>query len=190
MTCIVGIESSDGVWIGGDSCAGDANWRSSVTAEPKVFVRGSFLIGYTSSFRMGQLLKHSLPEPEHPEGLSDEGFMATKFINAVRKTLKDGGFAKKESEVEAGGTFLVGYKGKLYTVYSDYQVLRLRSGYTACGCGEDFATGSLYMTDNIGAYFGVKSVSAERRIALALETAEENSAGVRGPFTVLFQEAA
>jgi len=54
MTCIVGIAQEGKVWIGADSAAVSGQ-DIRATALRKVFRRGQFLIGYTSSFRMGQL---------------------------------------------------------------------------------------------------------------------------------------
>jgi len=57
MTCIVGLidKESKKIYMGGDS-AGVANYSLSVRKDPKVFKRYGFIFGFTSSFRMGQLL--------------------------------------------------------------------------------------------------------------------------------------
>ena len=55
MTCIVGLIDGRRVWMGGDS-AGVSGLDITVRADAKVFRNGDFLIGFTSSFRMGQLL--------------------------------------------------------------------------------------------------------------------------------------
>jgi hypothetical protein len=61
--------------------------------------------------------------------------MSTEFVDAVRKVLKDGGFAKKDSEQEEGGVFLIGVSGRLFRLESDYQVGWTTDGYDACGFG-------------------------------------------------------
>jgi hypothetical protein len=61
--------------------------------------------------------------------------MATFFIDKVRTVLKDGGFATKEKEMEQGGTFLVGIRGRLFSVQSDYQIAESASRFEAVGCG-------------------------------------------------------
>ncbi|MFE2420722.1 hypothetical protein [Streptomyces hokutonensis] len=48
--------------------------------------------------------------------------MATRFINAVRACLKEGGWARKDSEQEQAGVFLVGIHGRLFEVHDDRQV--------------------------------------------------------------------
>lgn len=119
MTAIVGLVHKNRVHLAGDS-AGVGGYQLTVRADGKVFRNGPYVMGFTHSFRMGQLLRHSLTAP-HPEGDLD-AFMVTTFIDAVRTCLKDGGHARKDSEQEEGGTFLVGIAGRLFTVYSDYQV--------------------------------------------------------------------
>lgn len=185
MTCVVGyVTPSREVWMGGDS-AGVAGYDLRVRRDVKVFHAGPFLIGYTTSFRMGQLLRFNLPLDDLNDRIarledSDDAvfrFMATKFIDAVRTTLKNGGSAYKENEVEHGGNFLVGFKGRLFEVQGDYQVGIPSEPYSAVGCGADFALGALAVTDITCDGMGVQAA-----IRLALMTAEKFSAGVRQPF--------
>jgi hypothetical protein len=102
--------------------------------------------------------------------------MSTWFVNAVRSCLKSGGYASTEHGRESGGTFLVGYHGRLYEVWDDFQVGRPAAGYTAIGCGGDLAIGALYAT---------RDDNPTLRVAVALAAAEQFSAGVRGPFTTM-----
>ncbi len=175
MTCIVGIAENGKVYIGGDS-AGVAGLDLTVRSDEKVFLNGECLFGFTSSFRMGQLLRFSLNIPSRAENTDDYKYLVTSFIDSIRSTLKSGGYATTKDGGEVGGTFLLGYRGRLYCVYSDYQVGAAADGFWACGCGEQIANGSLFST--IGA-------SPRLRIDTALKAAERFSAGVRGPFTIL-----
>ncbi|WP_430782038.1 hypothetical protein [Actinoplanes sp. G11-F43] len=172
MTAIVGLTRGKSVYIGGDS-AGVSGLSLSVRADTKVFRNKRYLFGFTSSFRMGQLIRYSLSLPK-PEGDLDR-FMVTRFIDGLRDCLKSGGYARKEEEQELGGTFLVGVEGRLYTIYDDYQVARAADGFAAVGCGNDIALGALYATAGRG-------MRPKARVRLALSAAERFSAGVRGPF--------
>lgn len=107
MTCIAGFIEDGRVWIGGDS-AGVGGYSLTVRADQKVFRNGKMLFGFTSSFRMGQLLRWALTIPDHDPRADVEKYMATVFVNAVRECLKTNGFATKKDEVETGGTFLCG----------------------------------------------------------------------------------
>ncbi len=179
MTCIVAVEHEGKVYMGGDSM-GTNGWDAHVIEFKKVFhkpsLSGKFLFGYTTSFRMGQLLQFELSIPQQEEE-SDMNYMVTKFVPAVQKLFKDKGFSKVENNQEEGGSFLVGYKGKVYQVENDFQVMRHRNGLYAVGCGRDYALGSLATSQG-----GIME-----RILTALVVAGEFSIGVCGPYYVEVQ---
>lgn len=175
MTCIVGIANKGKVYIGGDS-AGVSGWGLTIRKDEKVFTNGNFIFGFTSSFRMGQLIRHSFKPPEKPSHQSLDSYMVTTFIDGLRNCLKSGGFARKESESEQGGTFLVGTAGRLFKISDDYQVGEPACGFDACGCGENYALGALYATPKL---------EPSHRISGALAASEAFCAGVRSPFHVL-----
>jgi hypothetical protein len=165
--------------MGGDS-AGVAGYDLAVRSDQKVFKNGAMLFGFTSSFRMGQLLRYALTIPDHDPRIEIEKYMAVYFIDAVRECLKNRGFAGKKEEREEGGCFLVGYKGRLFRVDNDYQVGIPADGFAAVGCGDQIAHGALYATTHL---------SGRERLEVALRAAERFSAGVRGPWCIESVEA-
>jgi len=179
-TCIVGLVHSSKVYIGGDS-AGVNSWLLAIRKrfDPKVFKNGEMIFGFTTSFRMGQILRYSLTPPKPMEGQDDYEYLCTTFINEVRKCLGTEGFKKTKDGVEYGGTFLLGYRGRLYQIESDFQVGRILNNYDACGCGEEYALGALKAMESI--------VPREpwKIVVKALQAAEEFSAGVSAPFKVI-----
>lgn len=175
MTCIVGIVHDGRVTIGGDS-AGVAGLDIITRKDRKVFRVGDFALGYTTSFRMGQLLAFGFEPPHRKPEVDPYEYMVTSFIDAVRARMKEHGFAKVENNQESGGEFLVGVAGRLFHVESDFQVGEPVAEYAACGCGESFALGSLRNSGHL---------SPRARIEQSLETAAEFSAGVRGPFHLI-----
>ena len=177
MTCIVGWIENDKVYMGADS-AGVSGLNLRVRADEKVFVNGEMLFGFTSSFRMGQLLRYELSIPEQPASKDDFKYMCTDFITAVIKCLEKHKFAKVNNNEISGGTFLVGYKGKLYYVDDDFQVGQFALPFASCGCGEAYALGVMYTLHSQKEHFG------PRVLELALAAAVEFSAGVRPPFIV------
>ena len=174
MTCIVGVAQEGKVYIGADS-ASVSGWCVRQTELPKVFKTGNFVIGYTTSFRMGQILQHHLTVRSQYEDEEDDQFMVRAFAEAVRECLKARGFAKVENNVEKGGTFLVGYRGRLYSVDDDFQVNEMIDGYDACGCGYPFA---------LGAMKALGQELPEERIKHALEIAAHFSGWVKPPFHI------
>jgi ATP-dependent protease HslVU (ClpYQ) peptidase subunit len=173
MTCIVGLVHSGKVFIGADS-ASAAGSTVRETALPKVFRRGDFVIGYTTSFRMGQLLQYVVEIPKAE--VYDLEYMVTQFAEAVRLKFKEYGFTKIDSNQEIGGTFLVGVAGQLFEIASDFQVNTYRDGMAAVGCGCDFALGALQ---------ALAHLSPEERIRRALEVSDYFSGWVMPPFQVL-----
>lgn len=174
MTCIVGFVEGKTVWIGGDS-AGVGGYALTLRADLKVFRNGPMIFGFTSSFRMGQLLRWALTIPDHDPRVDIQKYMATTFVDAVRECLKTHGFAKKVLDVEEGGTFLVGYRGQLFCVQDDYQVQLAIDPFDAVGCGHDIAKGALFATTH---------ATGRERVVIALQAAERYSAGVRAPFHI------
>lgn len=176
MTCIVGIEHEGKVYLGGDSAAADTNFEIQDRLDEKVFVNGDFVMGFTTSFRMGQILRYAFTPPEHMPSKDDMSYMVVDFIDGIRSSFKEKGYIGREegTTAESGGTFLVGYKNSLYYIEDDFQVARLGDGFSAVGCGAKIALGSLYSTQDM--------IDPIARLELALKAAAHFSAGVRAPF--------
>lgn len=183
MTCIVGFieENNNKVWMGADS-AGVGDYDYSIRKDKKIFIRNNMLIGFTSSFRMGQLLHWQLQIPKHVEGLTIEEYMNTAFIEAVRKCFKDYGYSTINNNRETAGTFLVGYKGHLFKIYNDFQVEENIDLINACGCGEMLAVGAGF------AYLALnkkKDPNPKKIIKLMLQTSVKANIAVKPPFHIL-----
>lgn len=180
MTCVIGISDGDRVWIGGDSGAslGQEVRRSRL---PKVFKRpDGLIIGYTDSYRMGQLLQYALSDLTSEEGYEDPyDFLVTVFSEKIRVLFRDYGFSKIESNRDSGGTFLLGYKGKLYSVYSDFQVNESSDDIEAIGAGREYALGAIKALER-----ALPNLAAPDKIQRGLEVAEYFCSGVMGPFTL------
>jgi len=175
MTCVIGLVDKGKVWMGADSMSANESFNSETCAYPKIAKIDKCLIGYTTSWRMGQLLAHSLKLPV--VGRKDLlTYMTTNFVNSVIDVLKKGKWLTEQNSQIEGGTFLIGIKGRLFRVQEDFSVLELSCGYDAIGCGHDIAKGAMYAGKNIK--------DPSKRIITALEAAEEFSSGVRRPFYI------
>jgi len=175
MTCIIGLVEGEAVYIGGDS-ASAADWTLRATSLCKVFRVGPFVIGYTDSFRMGQILQHHLEVRAQEEGESVDEFIVRAFVEAVRQCLKDHGYSKIENNVETGGAFLVGYRGRLFQICGDFQANTFIDQLDAVGAGFPFA---------LGAMKALEHLPPVERITRALEIAAHFSNAVKGPFYIL-----
>jgi ATP-dependent protease HslVU (ClpYQ) peptidase subunit len=179
MTCIVGVAQKGKVYLGGDS-AGVSGLDLTARKDKKVFLNDEFVMGFTSSFRMGQILQYVFTPPEVTKADEDDmmAYMVKKFIPAVRKVFKEEGYAYVDSNRETGGTFLVGVRGRLFRIDSDFQVGESLDGYEAVGCGESFALGSLHATEKSA------KLSPKEKVEKALAAAAKFSGGVMEPFNL------
>lgn len=182
MTCIVGLLKDGVVYMAGDHIATDG-YCNEVQKRSKVFRNGDFIIGYTESFRMGQILEHKWEPPKLKKGTKDvtsyivksvipsliECFDKNKFIRSVSDS--DSATKRSISGQVYGGEFLLGYKNHLYKVESDFSVLECVNNYDAVGAGEEYAKGALfafYQTTNCDPVLFLKGalLSAEKHCSL------------------------
>lgn len=180
MTCVVAMIGKDGVYMGADS-AGSNSYTYTKRKDKKLFFNGDYMIGYTTSFRMGQILMFcDLPKVTSDDRKDLFKFMVTKFIDSVRKHLKDSGYSKIESNSESGGCFLVAVDKRVFKIEDDYQVSESLDNFTSCGSGEDHAyccmkTLSLIKSD----------MSTEDKLKTALTVAESIGCFVKKPFNII-----
>jgi len=175
MTCIVGLKTTNGVILGGDSAA--STWNTVRTlAYSKVFSKDGTLYGFTGTIRMGQLLRYSFQPPAR-DGQEVMAYLVTRWTDALRTTFKDAGFASKENEVERGGHFLIGYDRRLFHIEGNYQVFEASDGFDAVGSGEEYALGALHATA------GEKPMD---RVRIALDAAARFTPTVAPPYRIVF----
>lgn len=174
MTCIAAIAEGGVVYMGGDS-AGVGGLSLTVRADEKVFRTGPYVMGFTTSFRMGQVLRFSQEWPVPPRS-NLLRFMATEFVDSCRSHFKTAGWMGKHNDREQGGTFLVGVRGQLFAIHEDFQVAWPADRYSAVGSGGEVALGALAVS---------RGRPPRERIRAALAAAEHHNAGVRRPFRVV-----
>lgn len=180
MTCIVAVEHEGKVWVGGDAAASDeseivSRWND------KVFSLGEFVIGYSGSFRIGQLLQYAFSPPEQTSKQTDMEYMVVDFVGSLRALLKDNGAVSKENEVESHDAgIVVGYRGRIYLIESDFHVGRALETFVALGDGAPFARGALHAIRKLE-----KDLPLDDKILSCLEIAEACCASVRGPFKII-----
>lgn len=187
MTCIVAVTDGESVVVGGDS-AGVGNKELRLRADLKVFLVGGYAIGFTTSFRMGQILRHEADLPKPPSSIDPddlERFLVKTFVPAIRESFAEHGFGKTarvnlKSEVTEegqaiGGLFLVGVAGQIFEIREDFQVARPVAPFSAVGHGAQIALGALHALQD-------QDLSLRERATRALEAAEAYSSVVRRPF--------
>jgi ATP-dependent protease HslVU (ClpYQ) peptidase subunit len=173
MTCIIGLEENGRAYVGADSAAGHG-WTVRKSRTEKIFRLDPFVIAYTTSFRMGQILHYGLKLP--PAKVYDEEYMVGVFVEIVRARFRELGYTRIDSNREEGGSFIVGVQGRVYLIADDFQVQHYKDGIVAGGCGAEYA---------LGAMKALEALPPPERILRSLEIAAYYSGGVTDPFTVI-----
>lgn len=173
MTVLVGITHNDVTWLGADSACYDGTIHS---CDDKLWCAGPFVFGFTGATREQQILQHRVTLPELAEGRDVAAYLAVEFADAVRKARKDSGYERKDDGNDTAPGLLIGYAGRLFTLYSDYAISE-HEDHFAGGCGRRFALGSL---DTSAKFWK----SPRKRIEAALEAACLRDPYCRGPFTI------
>lgn len=179
MTCIVGVETENGKVVMGGDVLGSNGHSKSEYSESKVYKHSKMIFGYTSTYRFGQIVELMLDDNEIyiPEDPSDiYGWLVRVFVPKLRKTLTENG--------SEGGYMLMGIKGQLWSIQSDFSVLRAVRGYNSVGSGDTFAKGSMYTQVNLN---GLPSDvnAAKKMVALAIEAAGNLCTSVSATSTVV-----
>lgn len=175
------------VVMGGDT-AGSSNRETSATIDPKVFRRGDFLIGCTTSFRMIDILKDYFKPEEREEGQDPVEYVRKVVVKHIREIFKEQGFEQNASGKNEGGTFLLAYQGILFEHQSDYSLIRTGRAHAAVGSGEPFAEGSLVTSMDVNERSEDEMLCPCTRVELALKAACKNPF-VDKPFHIMEQIA-
>lgn len=180
MTCIVALEVNGKVYMGSDTFGSNGHTGGTNEA-PKTFRNGSAMIGYTSSFRMGQILQYGLVVPEESLSWDIDKWVAMDLMPAIRAAFAAHGWDRLTEGRAKGGSFLFAIRGRCYEIQSDYSFLRSVNGEYAVGSGEDYALGSLHSTRGW--------TDPEARVEAALAAAAAHVVSVDGPFDFMRQGA-
>lgn len=166
MTAIVAVKTPSGVIMAGDSAAVNMAGAISPVSNPKVFFRdGGYMIGYSGSFRTGQLLEHVMELPILNSGEDVTRMMVTRFIPGLKKMITDQGGEPPY--------FLLSINGRIFSIESDYQCREDNVDFAAVGAGREYALGALEV---------LVDVDPIERAFMALRAASKFSAFVIPPF--------
>lgn len=191
MTCVVAVTDGERVVMGADS-ASVSQLDIHIRETQKLFRAGPYAIGFTRSWRMGQILEYvtELPEPcDSDDGKELEHFMVASFVPVIRQSFIDHGFSKTlrvartadytEEGQEAAGVFLVALRGHIFEIRDDYQVARPVTPYAAVGSGAIAALAALH------APYAHTKLPLKEKAEAALVAAETYTQSVRNPFHFL-----
>ena len=193
MTTIVGITDGTHVYMAADSGVFTNNVVYS-QPHPKTFeLVPDMLLGYSGSSRVADLIRgwlrpHGLskfaPDHDHDHQLS---YLAGPFAHQLRELLKEHGALITSVEKDDNGkelmdgVMLIGWRGKLYSIHSDFGVIESSDPYHATGAGQEFVYGAMAALSV--AHAGGQSLTD--CLVRALEITEHFSVYTRRPFTVM-----
>jgi ATP-dependent protease HslVU (ClpYQ) peptidase subunit len=172
MTCIVGIADGDSVYIGGDRGISD-NDTILKMSRPKVTQHGDFLIGYSGSLGVGQLMEF-ITYPKVTKTMDIYKTIRIDIVEQIKALYESHG-----RDIEDNATdWLIGCKGRLFEFSSsDWGVAELEED--SIGTGSTFALGSLYTSKHI-------EYTPIERINYALNAAIELSPTCSLPVDILY----
>ena len=174
MTCIVGIEHVGGALLTADSMSSDY-YSADISTVPKLIRVGDYVFGFTSSWRMGDLLRYNVSIQSAPRR-DLHRHIVTHVIPAVRESFKQGGFATQKEGAEVGGEFSIAVRDHVFRVSPDYMFGRSAHGYDSVGSGAKTALGALAVTPGM---------DPKARAKAALLAAEKHTCHVRRPWRLM-----
>lgn len=178
MTCIVGLVTEDGAYLGGDSrITQDTSILPGVFE--KIFFKNKILFGFCGNYRFGQILKYRLDIPETKK-MDFEEYLNTYFMDSFTNCLEESNYTYKSdgaSRIEGDSGLLIAYGNEIFTIDPDFCVTRVTK-IDALGTGSCYAVGSLETTEG-------DDLPPEDRIKIALDVACKYDSACSPPFMIL-----
>ncbi len=144
MTVIAGVVSNGSVYMAADS---GASCDSSIVSikESKLFSVGRddnrIIVGAAGSARIFQLLKYHLKVRKPTKTESPLKYLSGAFTEQYARLTKSAGDGP-----ERPSELLIGFRGRLFEMGSDFSLIESTFDFAAIGSGADFALGVLYAT--------------------------------------------
>jgi ATP-dependent protease HslVU (ClpYQ) peptidase subunit len=176
MTCVVAITDGTNTLLAADSSASEPSIITN-RLDPKVFKIGEFGIGFSSSFRLGQILKyHFCPPNISKKQKTLMEYMVTQFVPELRLTLEEQDFPYHEEE-KVSWTIVVCVRNEIFYIEPDWHVGQDSDFYVAIGSGAAYARGSLFTTQYNSDLYD--------RVSIALKASANYSPFVAEPFYII-----
>lgn len=188
MTCIVAIAGSP-IYLAADSL-GSTNYskqeyKNSKLAKLKTSrdlkdhssIPVDIGIGYTSSFRMGDLLSYVFKPPTIGIDEDVREYLVTAFIPKLIDCFDTNHYSRTKDGSKFGGVFIVGLEERIFIIQDDFSVLEPECGYASVGSGSDIALGALYAS--------VETYDSLTAASLAVSAASNFTPSVGGEITTI-----
>lgn len=182
MTCVVALTDRETKisYIGGERGASDDSmiWHMS---RPKVWRDKGYLFGFVGIFAI-EKIKHNFDPPPPPTDATEEqldAFMNTTFIDALHSIYEDCHILKHED-----GGLIVVVNNRIFIHNSeDMSMTMIDNDYISDGSGSQYATGSLYTSQEFS-----DEIDPSYRVRMALEAAVLFSPSCAGTIDIISTE--
>lgn len=149
MTCIVGLVGPKGVLIAGDAQFSTLHSQRMDSGSKVFSIFDTVAVGYCGSGRFGEILEYHLDGLEEPPIQMDERrWVIRELIPFLRDVLSAHGHLHimEEDQTEHFGEseFLLGVRGRLFCVASDFSTSEHVMPYETTGSGMDVSSGVLH----------------------------------------------
>ena len=177
MTCIAGLIQDDKIYIGGDA-AFDTGTGIIRSKNPKVYKKGEFIFGVSGYLSVMHALTHVMVFPPCYEYQDPFEYIVNNFVPSYRSALHELGLIELDNGVERNRSeVLVGFRGHLFNIGTDFSVLESYDNFYSVGSGALYAMGALHATKDL-------KLKPHDRVLRALEAASEYDECVLRPFEV------
>lgn len=147
MTCIVGFidskEKTMKLVSDSRSSYGNGFYTNKNEFREKVFTKGKFVIGCSGSALLNQIIRYDFKVPPQKKGKETKSYLVSEFIPALKKSIEQSGGEKQGSKGIMDGRLILGYKGTIFTLDSNYCIIEVGNKFTCIGSGSLLAYGSL-----------------------------------------------
>jgi 20S proteasome alpha/beta subunit len=185
VTTLVGIQGRSWALLGADTrVTSEGTIYRMPKGHSKIIDVDGIFIATAGDVRGCNILEHGLKIPK-VTAKSDEHFITSFFIPAIRQAFADAGYEKTSDGVSSHETeFLVAYNGRIYEIDSDYSWVQDARNIYALGSGGMIALGALatLVGDSI------TKTEARKWALKALDVASQYNADTAPPYHVVIQD--
>ena len=174
-TCIVAVKDRGVVHFGADSLV-SSEYNKFTSAQTKLVRLGDLLVGVCGSIRVYNVVACDVTPPTRTDNKSsDYRYIVSSLVPELRERLRAAGALMTENGFDSiEAHLLIGYRGNIYWIDDEFQVIQPDADYWAAGSGREYALGSLYSSRTLG--------DPRQRIQLALEAASAFVPSVAAPY--------
>lgn len=178
MTCIFGVVSDGKIYMAGDSCSANSQYRS-VSAIRKIVRYDNMLLGFCGSWRDLQIARTYFSPEARPDGLDDLRYLVKYVADPLRDLFRDYESAELNlNRSTANSQILLGYRENIYTIETNFQISARADNIAAVGSGTYYALGAY------AAFACAGEADPETILTKTLEVVAGYDPFVCGPFYV------